>query len=82
MASNRTDLTLMLANNANVSKETVGLVKISGNNINAFEVNADGSTFPNQITFNNIVVPNYQTTVISRNQRVRYQLAVTFPAAI
>ena len=54
--SNRTDLTLMLDNRANVSKETVGLVKISGNNINVFEINADGSSFVNQITFNNIVV--------------------------
>ena len=54
MASNRTDLTLMLDNRANVSKETVGLVKISGNNINVFEIPADGTTFPTQITFNNI----------------------------
>jgi hypothetical protein len=74
--SNRTDLTLMLDNRANVSKETVGLVKISGNNINVFEINADGSTWPTQITFNNIVVPNYQNTVVSRNARVRYQLSV------
>ena len=80
--SNRTDLTLMLDNRANVSKETVGLVKISGNNINVFEINADGSSFTNQITFNNIVVPNYQTTIVSRNARVRYQLAVTFPTAL
>ena len=54
MASNRTDLTLMLDNRANVSKETVALVKISGNNINVFEINADGTTYPTQITFNNI----------------------------
>ena len=76
MASNRIDLTLMLDNRANVSKETVGLVKISGQNINVFEINADGSSFPTQITFNNIVVPNYQNTIVSRNVRVRYQLAV------
>ena len=76
MASNRTDLTLMLDNRANVSKETVGLVKISGNNINVFEINADGTTFPTQITFNNIVIPNYQNTIVSRNARIRYQMVV------
>ena len=38
MSSNRT---LMLDNRANVSKETVGLVKISGQNINVFEISAD-----------------------------------------
>jgi len=76
MSSNRTDLQLMLDNRANVSKNTVGLVKISGQNINVFEINADGSSFPTQITFNNIVVPNYQNTIVSRNVRVRYQLAV------
>jgi hypothetical protein len=66
----------MLDNRANVSKETVGLVKISGNNINVFEINADGTSFPTQITFNNIVVPNFQNTIVSRNARIRYQLLI------
>ena len=80
MSSNRTGLTLMLDNRANVSKQTVGIVKVSGNNINVFEINADGSGingFVNQITFNNIVIPNFQNTIVSRNARVRYSMAVT-----
>jgi hypothetical protein len=53
--STKTDNALVLDNRINVSAESTGVVQISGLNTNYFLIPADGSTFPTQIQFNNIV---------------------------
>ena len=92
MSSNREDVQLVLDNRCNVSKTTHALVKVSGNNVNFFEVNADTvGPYTNILNFNSIITPALASTVISRNPRIRYQVtvqvnetaggAVAFPAA-
>lgn len=76
MASNTTNLQLVLDNRVNVGKHSTAMVKISGSNVNDFYVNADGSAWPSQITFNNVVVPSLSNTVISRNARIQYVVTI------
>ena len=53
--STKTENRLVLDNRINVSAESTGVVQISGVNSNYFLIPADGSSFPSQIQFNNIV---------------------------
>lgn len=70
---------LILDNRVNVSSEFDQLVKYSGVNVNYFEINPDGtSPYQNQVLYNNIVVPNLSTTLVSRNIRHRYDVSVTY----
>jgi hypothetical protein len=77
MASNRSDLQLVLDNRINVSKDTVGLVEISAVNANYFEVPADGGSTPysSQILFSQIVTPSLFNTLVCKNPRIRYQVS-------
>ena len=81
MSSNREDIQLVLDNRVNVSKTTHALVKVSGNNINYFEVNADtdggDAGYSGIINFNSIITPSLASTVISRNPRIRYTVEIT-----
>jgi hypothetical protein len=70
---------LVLDNRINVSSESTTVVPISGQQINYFLVPADGSSFPNQIQFNNIVTPSLTSTVVSRNIRILYRMQVAYP---
>ena len=77
MSSNREDIQLVLDNRINVSKTTHALVKVSGNNVNYFEVLADGTgPFTSIINFNSIITPSLASTVISRNPRIRYTVTI------
>jgi len=78
--STKTDNALVLDNRINVSAESTGVVQISGLNTNYFLIPADGSTFPTQIQFNNIVTPSLTSTLVSRNIRVLYRLQVAYPS--
>ena len=73
---------LVLDNRVNVSDSFDQLIKYSGVNVNTFEINADGSDFSTQILFNNIVVPNLASTLVSRNMRLRYNIAFTYDATL
>jgi hypothetical protein len=77
-SSTKTDLALVLDNRVNVSAESTGLVRISGVNTNYFNVPADGSSFPTQIQFNNIVTPSLTSTMVSRNIRILYRIQVAY----
>jgi hypothetical protein len=79
MASNRSDLQLVLDNRINVSKDSVGLVEISAVNANYFEVPADGgsTSYSSQILFSQIVTPSLFNTLVSKNPRIRYQVSFT-----
>jgi hypothetical protein len=70
---------LILDNRVNVSESFDELVKYSGVNVNYFEIQPDGATFPTQVLFNNIVVPNLSTTLVSRNLRLHYDVTITYP---
>jgi len=50
-------------------------------NTNYFNIPADGSSFPTQIQFNNIVTPSLTSTLVSRNIRLLYRLQVSYPTA-
>ena len=80
MSSNREDIQLVLDNRVNVSKTTHALVKVSGNNVNYFEVNADtdggNAGYTGIINFNSIITPSLASTVISRNPRIRYTVVI------
>jgi len=78
MSSNREDIQLVLDNRVNVSKTTHALVKVSGNNVNYFEVLSDSAgPYNGIINFNSIITPSLASTVISRNPRIRYTIAIT-----
>jgi hypothetical protein len=79
--STTTDYKIVLDNRCNVSDESTGLVRLGGQNVLQLSVPADGQSYANQIQFNNIVVPNYQTTLLSRNIRVVYNMRVCYPSA-
>lgn len=79
-SSTKTDLALVLDNRVNVSAESTGLVRISGVNTNYFSVPADGSSFPTQIQFNNIITPSLTTTMVSRNIRLLYTIQLAYPS--
>lgn len=78
--STKTENALVLDNRINVSAESTGVVQISGVNNNYFLIPADGSSFPSQIQFNNIVTPSLTSTLVSRNIRVLYRLQVSYPS--
>ena len=80
MSSTKTENVLVLDNRLNVSSESTGVVQISGVNTNYFLIPADGSSFPSQIQFNNIVTPSLTSTLVSRNIRVLYRLQVAYPS--
>jgi hypothetical protein len=80
MSSTKTDNVLALDNRINVASEATGVVQISGVNTNYFLIPADGSTFPSQIQFNNIVTPSLTSTLVSRNIRLLYRLQVSYPS--
>ena len=69
---------LVLDNRVNVSDSFDALVRYSGVNVSQYEITPDGSSFPTQILFNNIVTPNSATTLVSRNFRLRYTCAITY----
>ena len=69
---------LILDNRVNVSDSFSQLVYYSGVNVNYFTIQPDGSTFPSQVLYNNIVVPNLSTTLVSRNIRHQYDVAITY----
>ena len=78
MSSNREDIQLVLDNRCNVSKTTHALVKVSGNNVNYFEVLSDSAgPYNGIINFNSIITPSLASTVISRNPRIRYTVQIT-----
>lgn len=78
MSSNREDIQLVLDNRCNVSKTTHALVKVSGNNVNYFEVLSDSAgPYNGIINFNSIITPSLASTVISRNPRIRYTVTIT-----
>jgi hypothetical protein len=68
---------LFLDNRINVSDMTTSVVRISGQQINYFRIQPDGSNFPSQIVFNNIITPSLSNTLVGKNIRLRYQVAVT-----
>lgn len=70
---------LVLDNRINIGSESTTIVPISGQNTNYFLVPADGSSFPNQIQFNNIVTPSLTSTVVSRNIRILYRMQIACP---
>ena len=73
------DVKLVLNNNINLSHTYSNLVEASGTYANFYEIIPDGfSAGASSIQFQNIVVPNLSTTVVSRNMRLRYQLNVTY----
>jgi len=72
---------LILDNRVNVSDSFDQLVKYSGVNVNYFEIQPDGSNFPTQVLYNNIVVPNLSTTLVSRNLRHHFDVVITYPIA-
>ena len=73
------DVKLVLNNNINLSNTYSNLVEASGTYANFYEIIPDGfSAGASSIQFQNIVVPNLSTTVVSRNMRLRYQLNVTY----
>ena len=69
---------LVLDNRVNVSDSFDALVRYSGVNVSQYEITPDGSNFPTQILYNNIVTPNSATTLVSRNFRQRYVLSITY----
>lgn len=69
---------LILDNRVNVSDGFSQLVYYSGVNNNYFSINADGSNFTSQVLYNNIVVPNLSTTLVSRNIRHQYDVVITY----
>jgi hypothetical protein len=75
------DASLVIDNRINVSSTYTQLVPTSGQQVNYFEVNADGNSFPSQIYFNNIVTPGgLSSTLVGRNVRLRYTLTVSTPS--
>lgn len=72
---------LVLDNRINVSPDFSVLVNYSGNQISQYRIKADGSSFTDQILFENIVVPSMATTLVSRNIRINYQVGITYPFA-
>jgi hypothetical protein len=72
---------LILDNRVNVSESFDELVKYSGVNVNYFEIQPDGSTFPTQVLYQNVVIPNLSTTLVSRNLRHHFDVVVTYPQA-
>lgn len=73
------DVKLVLNNNINLSHTYSNLVEASGTYANFYEIIPDGfSAGASSIQFQNIVVPNLSTTVVSRNMRLRYQLNVVY----
>ena len=67
---------LFLDNRINVSEMSSTPVRISGQQINYYSINPDGTSFPAQIIFNNIITPSLSNTLVGRNIRLRYQVAV------
>jgi hypothetical protein len=68
---------LFLDNRISVSDMTTSVVRISGQQINYFRITPDGTTFPSQIVFNNIITPSISNTLVGKNIRLRYQVSVT-----
>ena len=77
-----TDATIVLDNRVNVSSTYTQLVPYTGQNVNQFEVPADGGpNFPNQIYFNNVVTPGgLNSTLVGRNIRIRYTVTIVSPS--
>ena len=74
---------LVLDNRVNVSDAFDQLINYSGVNVNVFEIKPDGnSPYSSQILYNNIVVPNIQSTLVSRNMRHRYTVQVQYDTAV
>lgn len=74
------DSVVELDSRVNVSKNFTQLVPFTGQNVNMYEIQADGSSYPSQIYFNNIVSPgSLSNTLIGRNARLRYTLTITAP---
>lgn len=68
---------VLIDNRINTSKTYTDLVPYSGLQVNQFEVNADGNSFPSQIYFNNIVTPGgLSNTLVGRNMRIRYDVTI------
>lgn len=80
--SNSVDLQLVLDNRINVSAETTKIVRISGVQNNFFEINSQGAagSFASTINFQNVITPSLSNTLVSRNIRLRYQVAVSAAA--
>jgi len=79
MASNATAPKLILDNRVNVSDSFDQLINYSGVNVNVFEINPDGnSPYVSQVLYNNIVVPNISSTLVSRNIRHRYDCTISY----
>jgi len=79
MAANATAPKLILDNRVNVSDSFDQLINYSGVNVNVFEINPDGaSPYTSQVLYNNIVVPNISSTLVSRNIRHRYDCTISF----
>jgi hypothetical protein len=77
-SSTKTDLVLSLDSRLNVSAESTALVEISGVNNNLNQYPADGSSFPSQITFSNVVLPSLSASLLNREIRVRYFVQVAY----
>jgi len=73
------DATVVLDNRVNVSSTYTQLVPFTGNNVNYYSIQADGTApYPSQIYFNNIVTPGgLNSTLVGRNIRIRYTLTIT-----
>jgi hypothetical protein len=83
MAESGANPRLVLDNRVNVSSSFDQLINYSGVNVNTFEIKPDGnSPYLSQILYNNIVVPNISSTLVSRNFRHRYTVQIQYDTAI
>ena len=75
-----TESTVVLDSRVNISKSFTQLVPFTGSNINYFSIPADGSSYPSQILFNNVVTPgSLSNTLVSREARIVYNVTITAP---
>ena len=75
------DATVVLDSRVDVSSSYTELVPFTGQQVNQFEVPADGSSYTSQIYFNNIVSPGgLNSTLVGRNVRIRYNVTITSPS--
>ena len=73
------DLKLLLDSRVNVSADTTKLVVVGGQQVNSFEVDAQpsGSSYASTIQFINVVTPAIASTVLSKEMRIRYNVAIS-----
>ncbi len=68
---------VILDENINVGADRAKLLRVNGTQITYNAPQNNGSIVGGQILFSNITLPSLANSVISRNMRVRYQVAIT-----